>query len=330
MTIGSTPHTRFNRRQILTALGAVSMLGTAPLAQAQAAWKPTGPIKIVVPFPPGGSADILARYIGPTLIERLGQPVVVENKPGATGSIGSGYVYGAPADGTVLLLGVADAVSIFPHLSKNTMDVTRFVPVAGLAATAYVVLGRPDLPADNLQELVNLMKKQSLSYASAGPGSGPHMMTVAFARGAKVDNLLHVPYSGMTPALQALMGKQVDVMLVAVGGATQFRSRLKFYGVTSAARVPAIPDVPTLTEQGFPIVGEAWLGMLAPPNTPAATTATLAQIIREIVASTEFQGKVRDLGMTTITGTQSEFAKYYLDEYRKWGELVRSANIKLE
>ena len=331
MTLHSSSRTtRTTSGRVLAIIAAACLLGIAHVADAQTEWKPARPVKVVVPYPPGGAADLLIRYIGPGMTERLGQPVVVENKPGATGSIGSGYVYAAPADGLVLLIGVADPISIYPHLAKAPYDATKFVPVAGLASTAYVLLGRPDLPAGNLQELLALAKKQSLSYASAGTGSGPHMMTVAFARTAKIDNLLHVPYTGMAPALQALMGKQVDILLVAVGGATQYRSQLKFYGVSSAARVAALPDIPTLTEQGVPLVGEAWLGVLAPPNTPAATTAALSKAITGITAGAEFKAKVGELGMSPITGTQPEFARYYLDEYRKWGEVVRAANVKLE
>jgi tripartite-type tricarboxylate transporter receptor subunit TctC len=174
------------------------------------------------------------------------------------------------------------------------------------------------------------MRKQKLSYASAGTGSGPHMMTVAFARAARIDNLLHVPYTGMAPALTAVMSKQVDVMLVAVGGATQYRSKLKFYGVTSAQRVSAIPDVPTLKEQGLNIVGEAWMGVLAPPKTPPAVTAALAQAIGEATATPEYKAKVAEQGMTTMSGSPAEFARLYADEYRKWGDLVREANIRLD
>jgi len=293
-------------------------------------WRPAGPVRFVVPYPPGGTGDILARLIAPSLTERLGQPVIVDNKPGATGSIGSGYAYMAPADGSTLLLGVADSLSIYPHLAPSRTDVTKFVPVAGLAVAPYVLMGRPDLPAENLQELLSLMRKQSLSYASAGSGSGSHMMVVALANAAKVDNLLHVPYNGMAPALQALLGKQVDFMLLAAAGAGQYRSRFKFYGVSSASRSPTLPEIPTLTEQGLPLVKENWLGVLAPPNTSAAISAAMAKAIGEVTASAEFKSKVAELGLRPMTGTQSEFARYYLDEHRKWGELVRSANIKLD
>lgn len=319
-----------NRRQLLTALAATPFMGAAGLAYAQAPWKAPAPVKIVVPFPPGGASDILARFISAGVGEKLGQPVLVENKPGATGSIGSTFVYGAPADGTTLLLGITDANSIYPHLTQTRYDATKFVPVSPLASTGFVLLGRPDLPANNLQELLALMKKEKLSYASAGAGSGPHMMTVAFSRAAKVDNLLHVPYTGMAPALTALMAKQVDMMLVAVGGAAQYRSKLKFFGVSSAQRVAAIADVPTLKEQGLDIVGEAWMGVLAPPNTPAAATAALAKAFNEVTATPEYKAKVAELGMSTLTGSPSEFGKLYADEYRKWGDLVRTANVKLE
>ena len=317
------------RRQVLAALAGVGVLTTG-LARAQAGWKPAGPVKIVVPFPPGGSSDILARYISASVSDRLGQPVIVENKPGATGSIGAGYVYGAPADGTTLLLGITDVNSIYPHLVKGKVDATKFVPVSPLASTGYVLLGRPDLPAANLQELLALMKKQHLSYASAGTGSGPQMMAVAFAQAAGADNLLHVPYTGMAPALQALMGSQVDIMLVAVGGAAQYRSKLKFYGVSSAQRVAIIADVPTLKEQGLNVVGEAWMGVLAPPGTPTAATTALAEAINQATSKPEYKAKVAELGMTTLTGTSAEFGKLYMDEYRRWGEVVRAANIKLE
>ncbi|HSW17850.1 MAG TPA: tripartite tricarboxylate transporter substrate binding protein [Ramlibacter sp.] len=331
MTFDS-PATGVSRRTVLAALAAAGLLGASRFAQAQSTWKAPGPVKLVIPFAPGGSADIVVRYIAPMLSERFGQPVLVENKPGGTGAIASAYVNAAPADGTTLLVGVADSVSIYPHVAKTSVDVTKFVPVSGICATAFVLLGRPDLPADNLQELVALMKRQDLSFASAGPASSPQMMSIAFARAAKVDHskMLHVPFNGMAPALQALMGKQVDIMMVAVGGATQYRSRLKFFGVTSEARVSAIPEIPTLTEQGLPVVGEVWIGALAPPHTPAATAAAMAKVIEEVVTSADLQEKVKTLGMRTITLPHAAFAKYYLDEYRRWGELVRVANVKLD
>ena len=330
MTTESFARHDLQRRQVLAGMAVTGLCAGAPRVFAQASWKPAGPIKIIVPWPPGGASDILARYIGAGLSARMGQPVVIENRPGASGSIGSTYVYSAPADGTTLLLGITDSNSIYPQVAQARYDATKFVPVAPLGQSAFVLLGRPDLPANNLQELLALMKTQKLSYASAGVGGAPHLLSIAFARVAKVDNLLHVPYTGMAPALQALLGNQVDFMLVSVGGATQYRSKLKFYGVTSAQRVPAIADVPTLSEQGVPMIGGFWMGVLAPPNTPAAATTALSKAIDEVTSSPEYRAKVVEFGMSSLPGTQAEFSKYYLDEYRKWGEIVKSANVKIE
>lgn len=321
------PGPRLNRRQFVALMGAVT---ASRSALAQDTWRPAGPVRMVVPYPPGGSADILIRLIAPGLGERVRQPVVVENKGGATGSIGSGFVYAAPADGTTLLVGLSDPLSIYPHLIRTTYDATKFVPVASIGSTPFVLLARPDLPVANLQELTQLARRQPLSYANAGVGGSIHMTTLEFARTAGIDNMLHVPYTGMTPALQALMGSQVDAMFCAVGGTTQYRSRLKFLGVTASERVPAIAEVPTFQEQGLPLVKELWMGVLAPPRTPAPVTATLAKAIEEIVASAAYRTKAEELAMRTQAMVQGEFARYYLDEYRKWGELARAANVKLD
>ncbi|XAH22067.1 tripartite tricarboxylate transporter substrate binding protein [Xylophilus sp. GW821-FHT01B05] len=316
-----------NRRKFVAALGVATAWGHA---DAQEVWRPTGPVKLVVPYPPGGSADILIRLIAPGLGERLGQPVVVENKGGATGSIGSGHVYAAAADGMTLLVGLSDPLSIYPHLIRTTYDATKFVPVASIGSTPFVLLARPDLPASNLQELIQLARRQSLSYANAGIGGSIHMTTLEFARAARVDNLLHVPFTGMSPALQALMGSQVDVMFCAVGGTTQYRSRLKFLGVTASERVAAIAEVPTFQEQGLPLVKELWMGVLAPPRTPAGAATRLAAAIEEIVATPAYRAKAEELAMRTQSMNRGEFAGYYLDEYRKWGEVARAANVKLD
>ena len=324
-------HPGATRRQILVAIAGANLVGTGGLARAQAVWKPAGPVKIIVPYPPGGTADLLARLIAPGMAERLGQAIVVENKPGATGSIGSDYVYAAPADGTVLLMGVADPLSIFPHLTRTSrIDVTKFVPVAGLATTGFVLMGRPDLPANNLQDLIALMRKESLTCVNAGTGSSPHMVSLAFSRAVKIDNLLQVPYSGTAPGLQALLAKQVDIGFVALGVAGPYKNRLKTYGVASANRMPTMSDVPTFTEQGVALVAESWQGIIAPPGTLPAVTASLAKVVLEIVNSAEFKAKIAEQSLVALPIAQAEFARYYEGEHRKWGELVRATNVKLD
>src|SRR5205085_1019151 len=137
-------------------------------------------------------------------------------------------------------------------------------------------------------------------FASSGNGSSPQMMALAFAKAAKVDNMLHVPYNGMAPALQALMAKQVDMPLIVVGGSARFRGQLKFYGIASAARMPIVADVPTLTEQGLPLLGGVWVGVFAPPKTPDVITRTLWSAISDITAKTEYQAMLRDLGVLPL------------------------------
>ena len=330
MTFRPIPLAAKMRTNASKALFAAAFLCLAVSADAQSAWKPASPVKVVVPFATGGAADVLARLIAPGMQQRLGQVFMVENKTGASGSIASDYAYSAPADGSVVLIGVADAHSMYPNLVKTKWDPTKFVPVAGLAKTAFVLMGRQNLPAADLPALIALMKKESLTYSSAGAGSAMHVLTGAFGVAVKVDNLVHVPYQGAGPAMLALAGGQVDLMMVPVAIAGQYRSRLKVYGVTAPQRVDVMKEVPTLSEQGVAVVGESWLGVLAPPGTPVAITSVLAKAVREIVASPEFLARVAEMGMTPLNGSQAEFAGLYGDEYRKWGEVIRAAQIKLD
>lgn len=331
MTHASSKTAGVRRRQILGAVATAGLLGAAPLGMAQTAWKPAGPVKIVVPWPPGGASDLLARFMAPALSERLGgQPVVIENRAGATGSVGSQFVYNAAPDGLTMLFGILDAQSIYPHLAQPRYDPMKFVPIAPVGTAPFLLLSRPDLPAGNVQELVALAKTKKLSFGSAGVGGSPHMMAVALGNTIKVSDMLHVPYQGMAPALQALMSSQIDILMVVAGGATQYRGKLKFYGVSAPERLSVVQDIPTLSEQGLPLVASAWMGLLAPPNTPANIASVLSQAIRDVAATPAYKSKLVDLGMLPMPHNQQEFAKYYRDEFQRWGELVRANNIKLD
>lgn len=308
----------------------LGLLCTGTGATAQEAWTATKPIKLVVPFSPGGGADVAARLIAQSMEARLGQPVFVENKAGASGAIASDYVYGAAPDGSVLLVGTADTQSMNPHVNKVRFDASKFVPVAGIAVIPFVLMGRPELPAADLPALLALMKSQSLTYSSSGAGAASHIDTSIFANSAKVTNLVHIPYQGAGPALQALAASQVDLMMVPMSSAVQYRSKLRTYGVASLARVDAIKDVPTLAEQGVPVNGDSWCGVLAPPGTPPAITAALSKAIRDTVAAPEMQKKLRDIGMTPVGLTQAEFQKFYGDEYLRWGDAIKAANLKTD
>lgn len=319
-----------SRRGALITMAAAGLLAATPFAHAQDTWKPKGPIKMVVPYAPGGTIDILIRIIGPQLTERLGQPVIVENRPGASGSVGSTHVYNAPPDGQTLLVGVSDPLTIYPHLAKVSYDPTKFVPVATMGSGPMVLIARQGLPASNAQEFIAVAKRDTLNYANAGQGGSIHMASLALGRAVGINKLVHVPYQGMTPAIQGVMSEQVDVVFPVAGGVTQYKGRVKYLGVTSAARIPALPDVPTFREQGVDLTMDLWFGLLAPPGTPANIVATLSKHVGEIVASEAYRKRTVEMAVVTQPLTQQQFAKVYLDDHRNWGDLIRAANVKLD
>lgn len=323
--------TRAARAIAAAAVGTTLVVAVHPAA-AQTAWKPASTIRFIVPWPPGGATDVQARLLAPDLTERLGQPVIVENRPGAAGSIGATQVFEAKPDGLTLLIAVVDN-SIYPQVKEGVRyDPTKFTPVAFLGSGPYILLGRSELPASTFQEFVALARKQQLTFANAGMGGSPHVVATAFGGEAKIDKMLHVPYQGMAPALQALLGNQTDALMVVTGGAIQYQGRLKLYAVAAKQRVPAVASVPTLTELGIPFVAEAWTGVVAPPGTPAPVVAALARAFNEATAVAAYRTKLGEIGMSmgSTPMSQPEFAKYYLDEYNKWGAVIRSANIKLD
>ncbi|MHA6730243.1 Bug family tripartite tricarboxylate transporter substrate binding protein [Devosia sp. A369] len=327
-----------DRRQVLKgamgmglmgAMAGTGLLGATSAAFAQADWRPSGPVKLVVPFPPGGGSDTLARAMAPGASERLGQPCIVENRPGATGSIGTANAYDARPDGMTLLVAVSDVISVWPQISPSNVDVTRFVPIVSLGTSSLLLFGRSDLPANNLSEFIALAQKGGMRYASAGIGGIPHLVTEAFIREAGIPDVVHAPYPGMAPALQALLGKQVDFMLIGVGGSLQHIPELKVFGIVSAARHPVLPDVPTLTEQGIPLVSEAWYCMVAPPGTPEPVANVLSQVFSEATADPAFTALLDSYGILPLALPKDELAPYFAEDYRKWGELVKASNIKL-
>jgi tripartite-type tricarboxylate transporter receptor subunit TctC len=318
------------RRRACLALciaGAALAAITGP-ALAQDAWKPTKPIRIIVPFAPGGGGDVAARLVAPPLGNQLGQTIVVENKAGASGSIASDYVYRAAPDGYTLLVATADSQIMYPQIAKVSFDTTKYVPIGGITTIGYVLMGRPDLPA-TLPELLALMKTQKLSYASGGAGSALHVLTEMFA-GATKTELLHVPFQGAGPGLQALLGGQVDLMMVPMATAGQYRGKLRAYGISSAQRHDAMKDVPTLSEQGVAVAGDSWISLVAPPGTPLPVVESVSRALHEAVNTPEMQKKWTEMGMTAIGSSREEFGKFYLAEYRKWGNVIRAANIRVD
>lgn len=295
------------------------------------AWVAEQPVKFVVPFPAGGGADVAARIVANAIGNKLGQPIIVDNKGGAGGAVGAQYVEKARADGYTLLVASADTHSIYPHVyTRPIFQAQEFTAVAPITRIAYVLMGRADLPAKNIAEVVALARKGKLSYASWGPGSASHAAMSMFLGAADLKDLLHVPYTGSAPAVQALMGGQVDLMMVPMPLAVANRSRLIVYGVSAQSRSDAMKDVPTLIEQGFPVDANFWIGLLGPAKMSPAAVAAIAARVHEAVADPGVQGKLLALGMVPHLLPQPEFASYVNGEYGRWGQVIRSAGIKID
>lgn len=317
-------------RRLATALLCLGIATCAvPGAMAQDTWRPNRPIKVVVPFPPGGGGDVITRLVARAMEVSLGQTLIIENKAGASGSIGSDAAYRAAPDGYTLLSASLDAQAMYPHVNPVNFDPARFVPVGGVAQMGYVLMGRAGLPAANMVELRALMKTTTLSYASAGPGSSLHVFTELFAKESG-SKLLHVPYQGAGPGAQALLGGQVDLMMVPLVVAPQYSPKLHAYAITSAQRADVMKDVPTFVEQGLKVVGDSWGALLAPPGTPEPVVEALAASLREALAQPEISKKLRDMSMTPLTMSRKEFAQFYAAECRKWGEVIKTARIRID
>lgn len=324
-----------SRRSILKLIGGLSLYGVLPQASARSqgsAWKPDGPVTIIVAFPPGGTNDILARMVAPGLSERLGQPVVIENRAGAGGSIGATAAYTADPNGLTLFAGVPSPLTLFPHMTKVAYEPDKFIPLAELGSVPSALFARTDLPVDNLHDLVALSKKQKLSYASGGVGSAPHLLMVMFQREAGIDAeaVVHVPYTGMAPALQAIMGKQVDLMIVTIGGVPIDASKYKVLGVTSGKRLTAYPSLETFDEQGIPMVTENFFGLFAPPNTSEEVCSALSDSIIQVVSSPPMRSQMEGMGVNASTKSRVEFAASYLDDIKNWGVLIKDAGLAIQ
>lgn len=333
--IGLSGHCPARRRRIglMLAAALVTTLGMAsPDAHAQAqAWAPTKPIKLVIPYPPGGATDVAARAMAQQLGNSLGQPMVVENRAGANGMIASELVFNSPPDGYTLLVATADTNSINPNVyTKMTYQARDFRAVVPIAMVNFMLVGKPGLPAKDLKELVALAKGGKLNFASWGVGSTSQVAMEMFkAQGGNLD-VLHVPYQGAAPAFQAVMGGQNDIMMAPAVVVTPALSKVTAYGIASPKRHAGAPQVPTLTEQGFPMNADAWVGILAPPKTPQAVLDHVHKGVRAVTTSKEFQDRLTQIGLSSAPDMSTEeFGKYMVSEIDRWGEVIRKAGIQL-
>jgi tripartite-type tricarboxylate transporter receptor subunit TctC len=310
-------------------LGAfIALAGAAP---ARAAW-PERPITIVVPFTPGTSMDTLARIISPRLTQSLGQPVIVENRPGASGNIGTGYVAHATPDGYTLLMTVS-TFAMNPKLFKRVPydPLTSFEPVGRVAVGALVFAVNPAFQAKTLAQAMDAFRSHPGKYAYASPGNGTpqHLAMELFKLHAGVD-LMHVPYSGSAGAVTDLLGGQVDAMILPANTALPLHEsgKLRVLAVTQDRRIPVMPAVPTLAESGIQGADVSlWFGMLAPAHTPAEVVARLNGEISRILAMPDIQESLDKQGLTIAPDTSEEFAALVSAETARWADVIEKAGI---
>jgi tripartite-type tricarboxylate transporter receptor subunit TctC len=296
---------------------------------------PVRPVRIVVPFPPGGSADLMPRAVTERLAEKWGQPVVVENRSGAAGNIGADAVFRAEPDGYTLLSGPPPPLVInrllYPNLSY---DSTLFVPVSVIGAIPNVLLVHPKTNVQTVSELIALAKANpgKLNYASQGSGTTSHLTAELFKSMAGGLAIQHVPYKGTAPALADLLGGQVDMMCDNLGvSLPHVRSgKLKALAVASSKRVSFLPDVPALAETlpGFEAV--AWFGIVGPPGMPAAIAQKISADLKQVLGFAEVQKRLADLSAEPMGLSPAETAAFMKRETERWGEVIRSAGVKLE
>jgi tripartite-type tricarboxylate transporter receptor subunit TctC len=324
---------RPQRRQFLNlTAGAAALPALTIFAWAQA--YPSRPVRIIVGFAPGGAYDIAARLMGQSLSERLGQPFIVENRPGAAGTIATEAVVKAPADGyTLLLVGAAAAISAQLYDKLNFDLVRDIAPVAAISREPHIILVHPSVSAKTVPEFVAYAKANpaNVSFGSGGNGTVTHLAGELFKIATGI-NMLHVPYRGAAPALNDLLGAQVQVMFAPLSASIANVSvgKLRALAVTTATRSEALPDVPTVSEfvPGYEV--STWNGFGAPRNTPAEIIDKLNKAINAGLADPKLKARLADLGGTALAGSPTDFGQLVAEETEKWGKVIRTGNIKAE
>ena len=322
-------------RRLILAAGGLACLSLL----AAGAWAQTFPSKqvtLVVPFPPGGGPDVAARVIAEKLAPRLGQPVVVENRPGAGALLGASFVAKAAPDGHTLLL-TPNTMAISPHVlapgAGGGIDVNRdLLPVIAPATTPLVLVASPSLGVSNLKGLLEQARKGGLAYGSPGNGSPMHFAGEMFKRSAAVD-LLHVPYRGVAPSLNAALAGEVKLLYTGVGGALQHikAGKLVPLALTEKARSALLPDVPTATEQGVANVEvNAWYGVFAPAATPAAVVQRINQEINAVIRLPDVRERFLGAGIEPLGGTAGVLADFMKADTQRYGQLARELGIKAD
>ncbi|ARP99168.1 Bug family tripartite tricarboxylate transporter substrate binding protein [Pseudorhodoplanes sinuspersici] len=295
---------------------------------------PTKPIKLIVPFPPGGPNDIIARVVAAKMQELIGQPIVIDNRGGAGGVIGTDAVAKAEPDGHTIAITSAGALAISKSLQQKVPydSLKDLKPVTLVAKVPELLVVANNVPASTMKELLELAKSKpgKLNFASTGPGSMPHLAGELFKITAGID-IVHVPYKGAAPAVNDIIGQQVEMVFLDIPVLLpQVRSgKVKPIAIGSRERVPSLPEVPTTGEVGLPqIEAENWYGMVVPAATPPAVVAKLHKATVDALKAAEVKDKLAGQGAILVGNTPEEFAAYIQSEIDKWGKVAKAANIK--
>src|SRR5262245_48351840 len=321
------------RRNFLHLAASVAALPTV-FRFACAETYPTRPVRLIVPIAPAGAADILARLMGQWLSERLGQPFIIDNRPGAGNNVGTEAVVRAPADGyTLLLCSVVNATNAAIYDKLNFNFIRDIAPVAGVLRGPYAMVVNPSVLPKSVPEFIAYAKAnpRKLNMASAGTGTGGHIAGELFKMMAGVD-MVHVPYRGGGPAFNDLLGGQVQVMFsTTVGSIGHIRAgRLRALAVTAATRSEALPDIPTVAEFVLDYEASNWFGVCAPKATPAEIIDKLNKEINAGLSDPKIRARLADLGGTPLVASPAEFGRLIADETEKWAKVIKFAGIKPE
>jgi len=329
--------TLLRRTALLAAAAMLAAASAVPTAASAEPGYPNRAIKIVVPFPPGQSSDTLMRIVGEQVAASLKQPVVIDNRPGAGGIIGTQYVASQPADGYTLLMGGSGPMTISPTLQPGVAkyDATRnFSPISGVAKIAQVFVVAAGSPVRNLGDLVAAAKKNpgGVTFASSGNGTTQHLFMEMFGAAARI-RLSHVPYKGSAPAVSDLLGGQIDTMSDTITAMLPLikSGKVRPIAVTSARRWPSLAEVPTVAEQGFPgYVAEGWISLLAPADTPAEVVAELDRAVKRALADEATRVRFAELGFQEMNLDPAQLREFLQSESAKFKRVIETAGIKAD
>ena len=290
-------------------------------------------LRIIVPFPPGGASDALARMVAEKLPAQLGQPAIVENRPGAGGNVAAEQLSRAEPDGTLLLAAPPHLLTINHMLYKLSFDLTKLVPVGIIAAYPNVLLATPKLPVSSVAELIALARSRpgGLNIASQGNGTSTHLTAELFKMLAQVE-MVHVPYKGTGPAFADLLGGQVDVMFDnLIAGLPHVRSgKLKLLGVGGPKRVDAFPEVPAIAEVLPGFRSETWMGLVAPPATPRAIVERQSTAVSRVLEDADLRRRLADLQAEPVGNTPEQMAEVIRQDTERWSKVIQAANIRID